>query len=69
MSQGWRSYGAKTWPAFDGGAESGAVAPLAQGESLNAIGRALGRIPKMVRYVVAGAGAFPRYPVAARARP
>jgi hypothetical protein len=27
-----------------------------QGESLNAIGRALGRIPKMVHYVVAGAG-------------
>ena len=25
-----------------------------EGESLNAIGRALGRIPKMVRYVVAG---------------
>ena len=30
-----------------------------QGESLNAIGRALGRIPKMVRYVVAGAGGIP----------
>ena len=30
-----------------------------QGESLNAIGRALGRIPKMVRYVVVGAGGIP----------
>ena len=29
MSQGWRSHGAKTWRAFDGGAASGAVAPLA----------------------------------------
>ena len=33
-----------------------------QGESLNAIGRALGRIPKMVRYVVAGAGGIPPIP-------
>ena len=33
-----------------------------QGESLNAIGRALGRIPKMVRYVVAGAGGMPPPP-------
>ena len=30
-----------------------------EGASLNAIGRALGRIPKMVRYVVAGAGGIP----------
>ena len=30
-----------------------------QGESLNAIGRALGRIPKMVHYIVAGAGGIP----------
>ena len=30
-----------------------------QGESLNAIGRALGRIPKMVHYIVAGAGDIP----------
>ena len=33
-----------------------------EGESLNAIGRALGRIPKMVRYVVAGAGGIPPVP-------
>ena len=33
-----------------------------QGESLNAIGRALGRIPKMVHYVVAGAGGIPPVP-------
>ena len=33
-----------------------------QGESLNAIGRALGRIPKMVRYIVAGAGGIPPVP-------
>ena len=33
-----------------------------QGESLNAIGRALGRIPTMVRYVVAGAGGLPPVP-------
>jgi IS30 family transposase len=33
-----------------------------QGESLNAIGRALGRIPKVVRYVVAGAGGVPPVP-------
>jgi len=33
-----------------------------QGESLNAIGRALGRIPKMVRYVVAGTGGIPPVP-------
>ena len=32
------------------------------GESLNAIGRALGRIPKMVRYIVAGAGGIPPVP-------
>ena len=32
------------------------------GESLNAIGRALGRIPMMVRYVVAGAGGIPPVP-------
>ena len=30
-----------------------------QGESLNAIGRALGRIPKMVRYEVARTGGIP----------
>jgi hypothetical protein len=30
-----------------------------EGESLNAIGRALGRISKMVHYVVAGAGGIP----------
>ena len=30
------------------------------GESLNAIGRALGRIPKMVRYEVARTGGIPR---------
>ena len=33
-----------------------------EGESLSAIGRALGRIPKMVRYVVAGAGGIPPVP-------
>ena len=33
-----------------------------QGESLNAIGRALGRIPKMVHYIVAGAGGIPPVP-------
>ena len=33
-----------------------------QGESLTAIGRALGRIPKMVHYVVAGAGGIPPVP-------
>ena len=33
-----------------------------QEESRNAIGRALGRIPKMVRYVVAGAGGIPPVP-------
>ena len=33
-----------------------------EGESLNAIGRALGRIPKMVRYVVAGAGGISPVP-------
>ena len=33
-----------------------------EGESLNVIGRALGRIPKMVRYVVAGAGGIPPVP-------
>jgi IS30 family transposase len=33
-----------------------------QGESLTAIGRALGRIPKMVHYVVAGAGGIPPAP-------
>ena len=33
-----------------------------QGESLNAIGRALGRMPKKVRYVVAGAGGIPPVP-------
>ncbi len=33
-----------------------------EGESLNAIGRALGRIPKMVHYVVAGAGGIPPVP-------
>ena len=32
------------------------------GESLNAIGRALGRIPKMVHYIVAGAGGIPPVP-------
>ena len=32
------------------------------GESLNTIGRALGRIPKMVRYIVAGAGGIPPVP-------
>ena len=37
-----------------------------QGESLNASGRALGRIPKRVRYIVAGAGGVP--PVAPTAR-
>ena len=36
-----------------------------QGESLSAIGRALGRIPKLVHYIVAGAGG--RGPVAAAA--
>ena len=30
MSRGWRSHGAKTWPAFDAGGEDGTVAPLAQ---------------------------------------
>ena len=39
-----------------------------EGESLNAIGRALGRIPKMVRYVVAGAGGIPPVPGSARPR-
>jgi IS30 family transposase len=33
-----------------------------EGESLNAIGRALGRISKMVHYVVAGAGGIPPVP-------
>ena len=33
-----------------------------EGESLNAIGRALGRIAKMVHYVVAGAGGIPPVP-------
>ena len=33
-----------------------------QGESLKAIGRALGRIPKMVHYIVAGAGGIPPVP-------
>ena len=33
-----------------------------QGESLNASGRALGRIPKRVRYIVAGAGGVPPVP-------
>ena len=33
-----------------------------QGESLTASGRALGRIPKMVHYVVAGAGGIPPVP-------
>ena len=33
-----------------------------QGESLTAIGRALGRIPKMVQYIVAGAGGIPPVP-------
>ena len=33
-----------------------------QGESLTDIGRALGRIPKMVHYVVAGAGGIPPRP-------
>ncbi len=33
-----------------------------QGESLTAIGRALGRIPKMVPYIVAGAGGIPPVP-------
>ena len=32
------------------------------GESLNAIGRALGRIPKMVHDIVAGAGGIPPVP-------
>ena len=31
------------------------------GESLNAIGRALGRIPKMVRYEVARTGGIPSH--------
>ena len=29
MSQGWRSHGATTWPAFDGGTTGGSVAPVA----------------------------------------
>ena len=33
-----------------------------QGESLSAIGRALGRIPRVVFYVVAGAGGIPPVP-------
>jgi len=33
-----------------------------EGESLSAIGRALGRIPKIVHYVVAGAGGIPPVP-------
>ncbi len=33
-----------------------------QGESLSAIGRALGRIPKLVHYIVAGAGGIPPVP-------
>ena len=33
-----------------------------EGESLNAIGRALGRTPKMVHDIVAGAGGIPPVP-------
>ena len=52
----------KTWPALDGGAKGQLWRRWRQGESLTAIGRALGRIPKMVHYVVAGAGGIPPVP-------
>ena len=54
-----RFHGATTWPTFNGGAKDGTVAPVATGESLNAIGRALGRIAKVVRYEVARTGGIP----------
>ena len=54
-----RFHGATTWPSRDTGEKTELWRRWRQGESLNAIGRALGRIAHVVRYEVARTGGIP----------
>ena len=54
-----RSHGATTWPAPDAAEKTELWRRWRRGESLNAIGRALGRIAHVVRYEVARTGGIP----------
>ena len=56
MSQGWRSHGRRRGPRLTAAQKAEVWRRWRHGESLNAIGRALGRIAKVVRYEVARTG-------------